>query len=149
MKIFLEGEDLSKGGQIFYLNCDNCFDKNKTKICSRIDYLLFSETDMNYMGVIGLISNELKEIIFTRLTSNEFNNYGTHTPKLIADKINKFLNRQDLIPQNMGGYTTVNDIDFRYHECQNCGSKLNLKEKVDFEKFILDEGKIITLSIFE
>ena len=89
MDIYLDGENISKGGTIEFIKCVNCGHEG-------ISLHLFSDTDMVYQRVIGYGSRMKKELVLTRLTKDEYNSYARLTGRELSARLNEAFNREDL-----------------------------------------------------
>jgi len=89
MAIYLDGENVSTGGQVEYYRCNS-------GIYETFCLQLYRETDSVYIGVISVTSVESAELVITRLTPYEFQHYSQFSKKTIAERINTFLGKNRL-----------------------------------------------------
>lgn len=149
MSIYLDDENLSTGGQVEYLDCNNCQISPDSFPYSTFVLRLNADHDSMYTGVVGLTSCKQNEIIITRLTREEYKNYGKYSMALVTERLNKFLNRDDLEFKNMAPFTDNNGNKFLDYACVHCGDRLTSTKRKNLERFISDGGRIITIGIFE
>ena len=143
-RIWLDHEDISFGGRIEYLSCEEC--RYKT-----FRLKLYAETDMNYVGVIGLTDINNKRLLITRydweqlipVLGNKFHGFHEYFENKINNLFNsneyKFIAWKEVAREDYGTETK--------YICPQCNSYLNSLKSTNFEEFINQGGEIITLNI--
>ncbi len=96
-------EKISRGGTIQSYFCPKCEETSKR-------FLISSDTDMVFFGVIGLYSKEQDELFIARLTKDEHKNF---IPNEIQDTLRVELKRNDLVLSNN-----------KYKYCPKCNSEI-------------------------
>ena len=142
MAIYLDGENISTGGQVEYYRCDNC---SHETFCLQ----LYRETDSVYIGIINVTAADSKELVITRLTRHEFQHFGQIPKQIIADRINNFLNRKDLIYVELKHFVLNNGEKVFGKACPKCKEHMSRQKYKSLETFIEEGGKIITYSIHQ
>lgn len=83
--IHLGGEKISVGGFLKLMNCDKC-NFNTQRL------ILQADTDMVYMGVVGLTDLKRKRIVITHVNREEWNNFKEYMPVKLEARINEMFN---------------------------------------------------------
>ena len=139
MKIYLEGENISMGGSVEYLKCSSCRFQS-------FRLLLSADTDMVYQGIVGFTSVEKKELVLNRMTTDEYNQYDKLTGKQLSERMNRLLNRSDLEYYKSRHFIKEDKKIFWATICPKCEGYFIIQKRIDFNQFMKDGGKIISVS---
>ncbi|MEJ8755658.1 hypothetical protein WG947_01505 [Pontibacter sp. H259] len=142
MAIYLDGENISTGGQVEYYRCDEC---TYETFCLQ----LYRDTDSVYIGIISVTSTDKAEIVITRLTPHEFQRFGRIPKQAIAERINTFLGRTDLIYVANKQFLLNNGEMVFEKACPKCQAHMSRNEHKSLETFVSEGGKVITFSIHQ
>ena len=142
MDIYLDGENISKGGTVEFIKCVNCGHEG-------ISLHLLSDTDMVYQRVIGHGSKIKKELVLTRLTKDEYNSYARLTGRELSARINATFNREDLEYFKSGHFIRSDGDKIWANICPTCDSYFELQKSMDFDQFIKEGGRIVCYSIHD
>lgn len=137
-KIFLGGENISKGGFLEELKCISCNFTSKRLI-------LQSDTDMVYMGVVGLTDIKEDRILITHLNKEEWDNFKDYLPEKLEERINKEMKSSNFVYFKFG--TKMNDDNelIKKISCPKCSGSLEKSCYQSFENYIENGGEILTL----
>ncbi len=134
MEFFLGHENITRG-TIRKLKCHHCD--------FECDYFsIIGDTEaMNFLGVIGLTNLHAKEIFITHLTRNEFQEYKTLDSKTVSNRLEKLLNRNNLLYFKK----KVNDQGQLYYPCPKCEAELSIINETTISEYVEQSGKIYTI----
>ncbi|MGK0307481.1 MAG: hypothetical protein ACI8RP_000433 [Urechidicola sp.] len=141
--IHLGGERISVGGFIELLACTKCNFKTQRLI-------LQSDTDMVYMGVVGLTDLKRKRIVITHLSRDEWKKYKEYVPAKLEGRINQIFNVDSFKYFNFEKLESEqsNKAEFGIF-CPNCSGVIEKDKHESFDEFIEKGGDIITLDEYK
>ena len=125
------------------MKCESCNFKSHRLI-------LQADTDMVYMGVMGLTDLKRKRIVITHLNRFEWNHYKEAVPKKLEDRINRIFNvdsfknfSYEKIQSNHAEQSKLRIV------CPECSGTLTKERYLSFDEFIEQGGEIITMDEYK
>jgi len=141
--IYLGGERISTGGFLENMKCVTCEFESKRLI-------LQADTDMVYMGVVGLTDLENNRIVITHLSKKEWQDYKNQVPEKLEERINTLFNSNSFkFFEQKHFYEKVTNEKIYRPICLNCSDYLEKVDYQSFDHYIKSGGKLISIDVFE
>ena len=136
-QVLLGGQDLAIGGTIINLECNNC-----GFVSCKLD--LAADTDMTYMGIIGLTDTNVNRIIATYLTHEEINMLPTDFKAIVEKRMNTIFNTNSLVyyyfESCFDEKTAANNYGCK---CPKCQSIFEISNTLSLVDYINSGGEVI------
>jgi len=141
--IYLGGERISVGGFLELMNCDKC-----NFITQRL--ILQADTDVVYMGVVGLTDLKRKRVVITHVNREEWNKFKEYVPIKLEERINEIFNvnsfkhfqfQKDEMDKSKGSNYKIN--------CPDCAGKLVKVKYQSFDEYIENGGEILSIDQYK
>lgn len=141
--IYLGGEKISIGGAIEKVSCSNCNFTSKRLV-------LHSDTDMVYVGVVGLTDQKTDRILITHLSDEEWDNYSDQVPEKLEQRINNLFKSSSFIYYDQKHFTDkVSKMSIYRPICPKCSDYMEKNGTQSFGQYISSGGKIISMDIYD
>ena len=139
--IYLGGERISTGGHIELMKCANC-DFNSYRL------ILHSDTDMVYVGVVGLTDLNKRRLLIKHVSRREYNDSKKQIPKGLEQRINQIFNTDSFVyfDQTYFIHKESGEKIFR-PICPKCSDYLIRTSYESFDDFIRKGGQVISMDV--